>query len=214
MSGEPPFIRVLRESLEAEVTPSVASAALFAGLAAWGPRVPASFVEVVDLVHGPLRAQLAARVGAERAAQLTRELEQRLRLAEMPTGVVAAAPRERFEEPTTHSMPKLSGPVDVRVIAGSPTLETLMVSALGPDRVAFVDEAAMLILDASDPPTSWGAELERLAHAAPTVCVYGTDLPAGRDAAKRLDSAKVAFLGFDTEHGAAPILDLIRARTG
>ncbi|MCB9596217.1 MAG: hypothetical protein H6719_26075 [Sandaracinaceae bacterium] len=212
MSGEPAFIGVLRESVEAEVTSSVASAALFAALSAWGPRVPSTFFEVVDLVRGPLRAELARRLGDARAAEIEKRIEQRLRLAEMPTGTVSAAPREPFADAPTHSMPRASGPVSVQVLAGSPVLETLVVSALGPRRVELSDAPDMLILDASDAPASWGADLELRAHAAPTICVYGSDLPEGQAAAKRLTSANVAFLGFEVEHGVAPILDLIRSR--
>jgi len=47
MSSEPAFLRVLRESVEAEVTASVASAARYAALASWGQRVPGSFAEVL-----------------------------------------------------------------------------------------------------------------------------------------------------------------------
>ncbi len=215
MSGEPAFIRVLRESVEAEVTPSVASAALFAALAAWGPRVPSSFVEVVDLVRGPLRVELASRLGDAKAIEIGKRLEARLRLAEMPTGTVAAAPKDAFADVPTEALPKPAGPVEVQVVAGSPLLETLLVTALGPRRVEITaDEPAMLVLDGSDPPARWGADLELRAHAIPLVCVYGTDLPSGRDAASRLSSANVAFLGFAAEHGAAPIIDLIRSRAG
>ncbi|MEZ4336983.1 MAG: hypothetical protein R3B82_10175 [Sandaracinaceae bacterium] len=214
MSGEPAFIRVLRESVEAEVTSSVASAALFAALASWGPRVPSTFVEVVDLVRGPLRQELASRLGDAKAAEIEKRLEQRLRLAEMPTGTVAAAPKDAFADVPTAALPKPEGPVLVQVLAASPVMETLLVAALGPRRVEIADEPTILVLDASDPPASWGADLERRAHAAPTVCLYGTDLPSGRAAASRLESAKVAFLGFAAEHGAAPIIDLLRSRAG
>lgn len=215
MSGEPAFIRVLRESVEAEVTSSVASAALFAALAAWGPRVPASFVEVVDLVRGPLRRELASRLGDARAAEIEKRLEQRLRLAEMPTGTVSALPKDAFADVPTEALPKPDGPVVVSIVAGSPLLETLLVTALGPRRVEIsADEPAFLVLDASDAPESWGADLELRAHAAPMVIVYGTDLPSGRAAASRLASTQVAFLGFEAEHGAAPIIDLLRSRAG
>lgn len=213
MSSEPAFIRVLRESVEAEVGGSLASAALYAALAAWGPRVPGSFAEVVDLVYGPLREALAARVGDVRATELSKILEERLRLAEMPTGTMQApfAPVEA----TTSALPKAAGPVTLSVVAATPTLATLIVAVLGPSRVAAAfDEPAMLILDASDAPSSWGADLERRAHAAGTTLVYGADLPEGRRATKRLASAKIGYLAFETEHGLAPILDLIRSRAG
>jgi hypothetical protein len=215
MSGEPAFIGVLRESLEAEVTSSVASAALFAALGAWGARVPSTFVEVVDLVRGPLRVELAVRLGANRAREVEKRLEDRLRLAEMPTGSLHAVPRDAFDDVPTSALPKPDGPVVVRVVAGSTVLETLLVAALGPRRVEVsADEPAILILDASDPPPSWGADLERVAHAASLVCLYGSELPAGRDAAARLASAKVAFVGLDAAHGAVSIVDLLRSRAG
>ncbi len=216
MSGEPAFIGVLRESLEAEVTSSVASAALFAALGAWGARVPSTFVEVVDLVRGPLRVELAVRLGANRAREVEKRLEDRLRLAEMPTGSLHAVPRgDAFEDVPTSALPKPDGPVVVRVLAGSTLLETLLVAALGPRRVEVsADEPAVLVLDASDPPASWGADLERAAHAASLVCLYGSGLPAGRDAAARLASAKVEFVGLDAAHGAVSIVDLLRSRAG
>ena len=216
MSSEPAFIRVLRESVEAALTGSVASAALFAALAAWGSRgarVPSSFSEVVELVRGPLREALASRVGAARAAELSRILEERLRIAELPTGTLQApfAP----EEATTTALPKVAGPVTISVIAATTTLATLIASVLGPSRVeAAFDGPAMLILDASDAPSSWGADLERRAHEAGATLVYGSDLPEGRSATSRLASARVGYLAFETEHGAAPILDLIRSRAG
>jgi len=214
MSGEPAQIRVLREAVEDTVPGSVASAAMFAALSKWGPRVPASFLEVVDLVRGPLAEELAARLGAERAAQLVKTLEQRLSLAEQPTGTVSAAPRARFEEVPTTSMPKASGPVRLRVITGSPSLATLIVSSIGATRVELSDAPDLLLLDAHDAPESWGAELERAAHDATTVVVFGADLSAGEAVGKRLRSANVAFVGFESEHGVAPILDLIRSRAG
>ncbi|MBX3272166.1 MAG: hypothetical protein KF729_18010 [Sandaracinaceae bacterium] len=213
MSGEPAYIGVLRESVEAEVTPSVASAAMFAALAEWGPRVPSSFAEVVDLVRGPLRRELAKRLGDARAAELEKRLEARLRLAEMPTGTIASAPRESFEDVPTHALPRPEGPVLLRVVAASPVLETLILSALGPRRVELEGDAPdILLLDATDAPASWGADLELRAHAAPLTLLYGADTAQGRALAARLGSASVAFLGFDVEHGAGPILDLLRSR--
>jgi len=215
MSGEPAQIRVLREAVEQTVPASVASAAMFAALSKWGPRVPASFVEVVDLVRGPLHDELAARLGAERATELVEVLERRLSLAERPTGTLSAAPKARFEDVPTASMPKTTGALRLRVITGSPSLSTLLVSSVGAGCVELSDGAAdLLLLDAHDAPESWGADLERAAHDAATVVVFGADRPEGQAVGKRLRSANVAFVGFDGEHGVAPILDLIRARSG
>ena len=68
----------------------------------------ATFVEVLDLVQGPLRVELASRTGAARADELVRVLEKRLRLAEMPTGTVVAAlnvacPSSRITPEDMHS---------------------------------------------------------------------------------------------------------------
>jgi len=214
MSGEPPQIRVLREAVEDTVPASVASVAMFAALSKWGSRVPSTFLEVVDLVRGPLAEELAARLGVERARELVRALEQRLSLAEQPTGTVSRAPKAQFEDVPTTSMPKTTGPVRLRVVTGSPSLPTLIVSSVGPGRVELSDAPDLLLLDAVDPPEAWGADLERVAHEAGTVALFGAELASGAAIAKRLASANVGFVGFESEHGIAPLLDLIRSRAG
>ena len=71
---------------------------------------------------------------------------------------------------------------------------------------------AMLVLDATDPPETWGADLEVAAHGVGTTVVYGAELPAGEVAVLRLRSASARHHGFHAEHGVAPLLDFIRSR--
>jgi hypothetical protein len=214
VTEEPAVIGILREALEGELPDSMASRVLFAALSAWGGRVPGTFVEVLDVVQGPLRQVLAAELGGDRARAVVRTLENRLRFSEMPTGLVATLPKGAFEDPPTAAIPKAAGPVSLKVIAKTPTLAALVVSVLGPARVMVTDEPAILLIDASDPPGAWAADLEARAKQSTLTVVYGTDLPEAAPLLSRLHAAGVSYLGFSTAHGAAPILDLIRSRAG
>lgn len=214
VTDEPAVIGILREALEAELPDGAASRMLFAALSAWGGRVPGTFVEVLDVVQGPLRQVLAAELGLARARAVVRTLENRLRFSEMPTGLVATMPRGAFEEPPTATIPRASGPVSLKVIAKTPTLAALVVSVLGPARVTVSDDPAILLIDASDPPDAWPADLELRARQAHLTVIYGTDLAEAASLTERLRADGVGYLGFTTDHGAAPILDLIRSRAG
>ena len=214
MGEEPAVIGILRESLEGELPEGIASRVLFAALSAWGGRVPGTFVEVLDVVQGPLRQVLTDELGLERARSIVRTLENRLRFSEMPTGLVATMPRESFQEAPTAAIPKAAGPVSLKVIAKTPTLAALVVSVLGPARVMVSDDPAILLIDASDPPDAWAANLESRAKRALLTVVYGIDLEEAASLIARLQAAGVTYLGFSTDHGAAPILDLIRSRAG
>lgn len=217
MAEEPALIRLLREAVEEEVTASLASTVLFAALTRWGSRIPQSFVEVVEFVDGPLKGALADHLGAERAATRCRAIERRLRFAELPTGVVSSAAAAAFEEPTTRSMPQVKGAVALRVLSGTPTLALVVVSTLGAERVRGVDageNAAVLLVDATDPPSVSDEAVVAEARRAPLTVVWGTDADDGARLLAALRAAGVEPLGLDSEEGVGPLLDLLRSRAG
>lgn len=217
MAGEPALIRLLRESLEEELPLGVASGVLFRALSAWGPRIPSTFIEVVELLDGPLFDALAQRVGAERAGELKGLLERRLRLAELPTGTFASSELRHFEENTTRALPKMRGAVPLRVASGTPTLAVLVASTLGPTRVRGAqadDSDALLLVDATDPPRWSDAKMRAIARGAPLTLLWGADTDAGRHLSSMLVSEGVTPMQFDTEHGVEPLLDVLRSRAG
>ncbi|HBQ14031.1 MAG: hypothetical protein RLO52_11285 [Sandaracinaceae bacterium] len=208
---EPAIIGVLRECLEAELGDG-ASSVLFRALARWGGRVPQRFADLVDVIHGPLREELARTEGEARARTLVEVLQERLRVSEMPTGTLAAAPRAGFEDAPTRALPRERGPVGVRVIAQTKTLAILISSALGPERVLPSREPRVLLFDLSDPPAAWDPALQGVASRAEVTLLYGAEVDGARALEEWLLEGGAQVSTLASEHGVGPILDVLRAR--
>lgn len=208
--SEPAIIGVLRECLEAEL-PGQASGALFRALSRWG-YAPQRFVELVDVIHGPLREELAASVGDAQSHALVKRLEERLRMSEMPTGDVGPAPRARFEDAPTRTLRRERGPLPVQVVAQTKTMAILISTALGPDRVKPSREPRVLLFDLSDPPQAWDPTLQHVASRADVTLLYGAEVEGARDLEEWLVEGGAEVRTLTSDHGMAPILDVLRAR--
>lgn len=211
----------MRETLEREV-PGVAASALFEALGRWGSRVPASFAEVVDLAHGPLRACLAARLGDERAAACVRALDKALRLAEMPTGQLAPVARA-FDRETTKSLARVEGALVIAVITSGLAVPERIAAVLDPARV-IIDairtpeelarmRAHLALVDATDPIDCDPAQVASALTSAPLVLVWGTEECAAVTLSRELERAKVPVMTFARAESEA-LIDVLRSRAG
>lgn len=181
-------IRVIREALEAVLSPSLTSAILFEAMDQSGA-VPQSTEDLRVLVRGALARALATRLGEAQARQVVAEIEDRLvevsssgmKLRpdveveiELDPDEVAAAIEHfddqttqyrRNNEDTTTTIPTGPDPVVVAVVAASKSFASRLSIALGPRRVS---PAAVRSL----------GDLTDMAVEPPIVLVDATDFPS------------------------------------
>lgn len=208
MKPEP--IAILREALEAKIG-SLATTLLSESIARSGGRSPEDLPGVLLFLHGAVRAGIQQELGTEEGEALIEHLDERLRSA-----VQTPSSRFRASRPT-RDLPRVSGPVGVRVESGTPTLATLLVVSLGANRLEAVSaerlEGALLIVDASDPPGTSVDTLVARAKEASLTLLWANESLYGRELSIAFSQAGVAHAGFDTAGGIEPLMDVLRARS-
>lgn len=221
---EPAVLVMLREHLDHEI--GIGATVLFDALAAWGPRVPATFAEVVDLVQGPLRAALIARFGEVRAAEVVRRLEQALRFAELPTRELAVVPRMAFDDRTTKRIPPpaevprllcigASGRLGERIGALIDRSASGVISARSLDDVERAARPIELaLIDGADPITADPDVLARTLLDLPLVLVWAREASGAEATLRALERANVPAMGFARHEPVDPMIDVLRSRFG
>ncbi len=221
MSTEPAFLGVLRELIEGRVEGG--TSLLLAALAAWGTRVPVTFAEVVDLVHGPLRARLQARLGSAEAAEVVRAIERALKLAEMPTRDLVPAPRCPFDRETTKLFARANGTMHLVVLSGTGELAEQIDPLFDPARVSVLRVstrrslarlpagAHLALIDGADLPPIPPHELAPALAGLPLVLVWGGDAPGAAALVGVLERSAVPTMSFARTEP-EPMVDVLRAR--
>ncbi|MFK7990274.1 MAG: hypothetical protein AB8I08_29910 [Sandaracinaceae bacterium] len=222
--------RVLRRTLEEALDTDVASTVLFEALGESATGVPRTRDEVLFVVQGPLREVLTRRLDAVQAERLVHRVEHQLSPAEpvtleMPLEDLASEGRR---EDATATVPT-SAAVPVLVVASGPAFAVKLELALGERRVsprtasdpASLEDAlgdatpALMIVDATSPPTLSDTIVIRAGHTLPTTtaCVlFGVELPYGRRLLKSIDAQDRPWVTLERREGVAPLFDLVRSR--
>ncbi len=228
-------VRIIREALEAVLSPSLTSAVLFEALEESGDGIPQSHEELRALVRGTLSAVLERRVGAAQASHVLSEIEARLLDDGTSSVQIRPSPEARDagsgpfarEDEATTTIPTARDPVTVVVVAGSRSFASRLSVALGPRRVAPITvatvddmarlsvEPAVVVVDSSDfaaiDPTGLARALGTLS-ATTLRTIWGSDLPYGRTLVAAMSRAGVSCTALDRREGIDPLLDMVRAR--
>lgn len=222
----------LRETLDTALPRAEGAALLFAALARWGPRIPATDVEVASFVRGALRNELAGKLGLEERAALDRALEDVLATAGAPTAdreipIEIQAPVTWRDERSTKALRSIAGPVPVLVVAASTAFALRLRLSLGDATIdvearadlpgierALAYAPALAVVDARDPS---GLPVDRLADALvhatkTTTIVWGSDTPYGQRVIAAGDARGVQLAGIGSSEGIAPVFDLVTSR--
>lgn len=230
MGPERPELRLVRESLEAVVAPTIVSSVIFEALEHTGGQLPGGPGAVRDLVDGALRDALARRLGGDAHAliddvvALLDALTSRS-AARAPT----APPPSRPDREVTLEVMLDERPVLVLVVAGSTDLATRLQAALGSARVTAIPTSVLaklreqikigapqlVLIDAADfaaiEPDELALELAKLPSTA-VRAIWGADLPYGAALLRGLVERGAPATPFDRREGIDPMLDLIRSR--
>ncbi len=224
MGTEPAVLGLLREHLERYVEGGAGPSLLFEALSAWGPRVPASFAEVVDLVHGPLRARLDARIGPSAAAEVVRAIERALRLAEMPTQDIVAVPRRTFDQEPTKTLARVQGTMRIVVLSASSALAARVGAVLDAGRVEVTNVSAerelasmpagvhLALVDGADLPAISADAIAAALARIPLALIWCSDTALAAPIVAALERAKVRAMGFATSDPVDPMIDVLRSR--
>lgn len=215
-------LRLVRESLEAVVSPAIVSAVVFEALAAVGGRLSADPGAVAELVDGPLRHALRARLGDDADPVI----DDALRIVKSVAG--AARPTGRDAD-VTRPVVLDARPVIVLVVASGTGFAMQLQAALGSARVTTVPVATLdeltveargsephiVLIDAADfapiEPDQLAGALEALPGT--TVrAIWGADLPYGGAALRALVARRAPATPLDRREGIDPLLDLVRSR--
>jgi hypothetical protein len=234
MSRERPELKLVRESLEAVVAPTVASAVVFEALEANGGRLPEGPAAARAFVDGPLRHALKRRLG-ENGDPIIDELIGLLATlapapaAPSPPSSSAPAPQSRGRPDTTQKVPSDRRPVTAIIVASSERFAAGLRAALGTARVVVlathsleqlieqvnVAPPAVVVIDAADfpeiEPDTLGSTLEHLPKTA-VRAIWGADLPYGTAVLRALLDRSIPATPLDRREGMAPLLDLLRSR--
>jgi hypothetical protein len=228
MSPERPELRLIRESLEAVVTPSIASTVVFEALEASGGRLPEGPAAARAFTDGPLRAALRRRLGPD-ADPIVDEVVQTLAaLAPAPSPPPPPRSSSHRELDDTREIVLDDRPVVV-VVASSDELTSRLRAALGAARIAAVPIRAtetllervratvpqVVLIDGADfapiEPDALAAALEHL-PARTVRAIWGVDLPYGALVLRALVDRGAPATPLDRREGIEVVLDLIRAR--
>lgn len=213
-----PELRLIRDALEAVLSPELAAGTLDQALRAM-PDALASSSETVALVHGPLRAALTKHHGAAADDVIDDLLRMLVSRAPAPSGRAQDATREIA----------LVAQVLVFVLSSSEQLAEAIQQGLGTEHVTTLtyDEAARVrkaiafkapaiaIVDGAGFPRIEPSSVPEILEALPPTsvrAVWGTDTPYGASVVASLASRRAAFTPLDRREGIAPVLDLVRAR--
>jgi hypothetical protein len=234
MSADRPELRLVRESLEAVVAPTVASSVVFEALEATGGRIPEGAEGAIVLVDGALRKALAKRLG-EDADAIVDDLVRTLRALapKRPPPIPSAAPdprqQRRRDLDVTREVVLDDRPVIVAVVAGNEDFCDRLQASLGAARVTALPAATIdklgevinigapqiVLIDAADFAAIEPEDLAKLLEALPlsTVrAIWGADLPYGASLLRAMIARKIPATPFDRREGIDPLLDLVRSR--
>ena len=220
-------IQVIRETLDTVVAPDIASAALLEALDPYGGLLPAGD-ELNGFVQGPLKEALRKRLrGGSQAIidQLESLIAPALANSKPP-------PRPLWAEKTTAQVAVGDGPVRVLVTASRPGLAIRLRVSVGSHRVAVLtasnaegthqmvrdSEPSIIVVDATDPPSSTPDALAQALRKGPGEClciVWGSnDRLYARHVVRLLEgSSTLRVAPVDEREGFDPLLDLIRSRS-
>ncbi|MDQ3033863.1 MAG: hypothetical protein M3Y87_15710 [Myxococcota bacterium] len=222
-----PELRLVRESLEAVVSPAIVSTVIFEALDEIGGQLPDGGEAVRAFADGSLRRVLVGRLGDDAHAIIDDIVAMLSTIA--PSRAVAASPPRRSDADATREVFIGAGPVIVLVVASTPEFGERLLAALGPDRVAPLPTPSIERMDeqtlmAAPPVVLVDAasfapiEPERLAASlaalpATTVrAIWGADLPYGAALLRALVERGAPATPLDRREGIEPLLDLIRSR--
>lgn len=224
----------IREILDQALPRGQAPKTLFAALAAWGPRVPASASELAAFAAGPLKDALGDQLAGGALKKALAALDEVVATASAPTAdreipIEVEVPIEWSEEPSTSLLRTVAGPVPVLVVARSTALALRLRLALGPETIdlevrsdrASVERAltagpVLVVIDASDEASIAVEPLaDALAHATKTsTIVWGAERPAGQRLVDAAEARGLAVAGLATSEGIGAIFDLVVSRRG
>lgn len=225
MSLVRPELRMVRESLEAVVSPSIVSTVLFEALERTGGQLPTGPEAIREFANGALRHALVHRIGANGNAICDDVVAMLLAIAPQP--IVDA--RRDFD--ITREVVIDDRPVFVVVIAGSGALAGRLQAALGPAMMTAIPTTSMeqlhqhiavgapqvVLIDAADfaniEPDTLALVLEQL-PATTVRGIWGADLPYGVAIIRALAARGSPVTPLDRREGIAPLLDLVRSRAG
>lgn len=226
MDAVRPELRLVRESLEAVVSPTIVSSVIFEALDEIGGQLPDGADAVRAFADGALRRALARRLGEDAHAIIDDVVAM---LATIAPRRAEEPPARRRDGDVTREVFLGAGPVVVLVVAGATDFGARLLAALGPDRVAPLPTPSLERLDEQvliaappvvlvDAANFASIEPERLADAlaalpATTVrAIWGADLPYGAAVLRALVERGASATPFDRREGIEPVLDLVRSR--
>ncbi len=220
MKQEAPELRLLRESLEGTLEPTLAQNVLFEAMERRGGHPPPDRASLESLAQNELAVVLTERVGARTAADILADIM--LSLGRMP----ADPPRMRGRDDTA-SIPHESTPLGV-LVSASGGVGARLHAAIGPDRMTLtsarnaVADAALLratpavvLIDGADFAAIEPSELAALLSRVPSTTarlLYGPDLPYGAAVLRAVAEIGESITTLDRREGLAPLLDVIRSR--
>jgi hypothetical protein len=223
--SERPEMRLIRESLESVMAPTIASSLLFEAVELAGGRLPENTTEVVRFLEGPLARLLNDRLGAADTQPILEELTLTLNAL----GALAPKPNVRHGAEVTREVLLDALPVLVSVVSASESFAHALVGALGSECVMplhsstlaqFEDVARtavpkIVLIDGGEfaeiEPDALAQALSLL-PASTVRAIWGADLPYGSAMVHALAARKAAATPFDRTEGIAPLLDMIRSR--
>lgn len=236
MRSDPIELRIVRESLEGVVAPSLQSTVMFEALESHGRELPRTTEELLTFVRSSLQDALVKRVGHREASAVVARIEQLLRSAPTLTPPAEAIDtrtppsgiRHRDRDVTTE-IAIAREPVVVLVIAAGGSMVQRLHAALGRSRVTGVTAndvervrgvtssytPPIVLVDATDFPAINPIELAGVLAKLPptTACgVWGADLPYGKSVIAAMAAAESPAVAFARGEGVEPMLDLIKSR--
>ncbi len=227
MSLVRPELRMVRESLEAVVAPSIVSTVLFEALEQAGGQLPTGSEAIRNFADGALRQALVARLGQDAHSICDDVITMLESIA--PRSSNPSETRREFE--ITREVVIDSFPVFVIVIAGTGTLAARLQAALGSNTMTAIPTASLeqlhehialappqvVLIDAADfaniEPDPLALVLEQL-PATTVRGIWGADLPYGAAILRALGARGSPATPLDRREGIAPLLDLVRSRRG
>ncbi len=227
-------LTLVREALEAVLTPQLASRLLYLALVEFGLEPPSNATDLGRFIHDALTPVLSEHLDEGRASEIVSSIRQvvrdRPRVVSRGSAITLPPPGFGVEGETTEELPMLTPLLHVAVFAASASLARRLATTFGGRRVEcapLIDigdfrrltqspNAQILIIDATDltqaSPESLAQALGDLERRVLRV-VWGADLPFGRRVKQHLPETDDQVIHLRCDDGIEPLLDLIRART-